>query len=72
MKNSSILTILGVYISDAPVPSWLEPELELKDFRLGSWLFSLQLEIKNWSKVSQIQFSKKTIMKILSIALGAI
>ena len=36
MKNSSILTILGLYISDESEPSWLEPELELKDFQLGS------------------------------------
>ena len=44
--------------SDESEPSWLEPELELKDFqlgsaRLGSWPFSLQLEIENRPKTSR-------------------
>ena len=37
--------------------SWLEPELELKDFQLGSArlvTFSLQLEIENWPKKAKI------------------
>ena len=35
--------------------SWLEPELKLKDFQLGSArdLFFLQLEIENRPKTSQ-------------------
>ena len=39
--------------SDESEPSWLEPELELKDFQLGSWPFPLQLEIENRPKTSQ-------------------
>ena len=39
--------------SDESEPSWLEPELELKDFQLGSWPLSLQLEIENWTKTSR-------------------
>ena len=34
------------------VLSWLEPELVLKDFQLGSWPFSLKLEIENQPKTS--------------------
>ena len=41
-------------ISDESEPSWLEPELELKDFQLGSWPFSLQLEIENRPKRAEI------------------
>ena len=42
-------------ISDESEPSWLEPELELKDFQLGSAhdLFFIQLEMKNQAKTSQ-------------------
>ena len=29
-------TCLGLSTSDEPEPSWLEPQLELKDFQLGS------------------------------------
>ena len=56
MKNSSILTILGLYISDESEPSWLEPELELKDFQLGSArdLFTLSLKPKIGQKPAEI------------------
>ena len=37
--------------SDESEPSWLEPQLELKDFRLGSWPFSFQLKIKNRAEI---------------------
>ena len=44
---------LGIPTSDESEPSWLEPWLELKDFRLGSGPFFTQLETKNWPKVSR-------------------
>ena len=36
-----------VLSSDVSEPSWHEPYLELKDFQLGSWPFSLLLGIEN-------------------------
>ena len=39
--------------SDESEPSWLEPQLELKDFWLGSLPFSLQLEFGNRPKTSR-------------------
>ena len=36
-------------ISDGSEPSWLEPELELKDFQLGSaWLVAFSSLARNW------------------------
>jgi hypothetical protein len=46
--------------SDESEPSWLKPQLELKDFQLDSCPFSAQLEIKNWPKTSQNFVSKKS------------
>ena len=51
----TVLTWILKYptISDESEPSWLKPELELNDFKLGSWPFPLQLEIENRPKTSQ-------------------
>ena len=46
--------MIGVNSSDESEPSWLEPELKLKDFRLGSWPFPPQLEKKISSKISKL------------------
>ena len=32
----NLITIFCLYTSDESEPSWLKPELELKDFQLGS------------------------------------
>ena len=65
MKNSSILTILGLYISDESEPSWLEPELELKDFQLGSArdLFHFSSKLKIGQKRAEIHFYNKLVLK---------
>ena len=49
--------VICSHLSDGSEPSWLEPELELKNFRLGSWPFSLQLENDNWPKQAKILIS---------------
>ena len=58
-SNNYVDMILSIYDhlpnSDESEPSWLEPELELKDFQLGLAcdLFSFQLDIKDLPKMSR-------------------
>ena len=49
----------GMYTSDESEPSWLEPQLELKDFQLGSTrdLFDLSSELKLTKNEPKFQFS---------------
>ena len=48
-------------ISDESEPSWLEPELELKDFQLGSAceLFHFSSKLKIGKKRAEIHFYHK-------------
>ena len=50
-------------------PSWLEPKLELKDFKLGSArivTFLLQLGIENWLKNElRFQYSVEDLFFII-------
>ena len=50
--SSAVAWELILSSSDESEPSWLKPELELKDFQLSSWPFPLQLEIENQPKTS--------------------
>ena len=59
-KTDSVKIVVNtvVFTSDDSEPSWLEPELELKDFQLGlvgSWPFQPQLGIKNQPKRAEIK-----------------
>ena len=58
---ATILSFKEQNVSDEPKPSWLEPQLELKDFQLGSardlFHFSSELEIDwktSWNFISQL------------------
>ena len=45
----------SITTSDEFEPSWLEADLELKNFQLGSWPFYLQLE--NWKSCKRAEIS---------------